>query len=332
MRKNYTLAALLLLIAVGANAQQDAMFTKYMFNSLAYNPAYAGSKEHMSIALLHRTQWWGISGGPSTQSFTIHSPMRNKRVGLGFSAINDVIGPTNTMQANVSYAYRLPIGKGKLAVGLQGGILNWRADWDELDLQDNTDDAFAEMEPSYWLPNFGAGIYYYTNNFYMGFSAPQLIEYDLREENINTAQWSKQYRHYYFATGAAIPVSGDAIIFKPSILIKNVGLLSTLSKDEAYQNVGAPTEFDVDISFLFYNALWVGASFRSSIEAFTDDSSSFDSVDAWASYYLANGLRIGAAFDYTLTPLQDVARGSFEVMLGYEFNYVTRQIVTPRYF
>ncbi|MEO1624964.1 MAG: type IX secretion system membrane protein PorP/SprF, partial [Bacteroidota bacterium] len=316
----------------GVNAQQDAMFTKYMFNSLVYNPAYAGSRDYLSANLIHRTQWWGIDGGPSTQSFTIHTPLKNERVGIGFSAVNDVVGPTNALQANLSYAYRLPIGKGRLSIGLQGGMLNWRANWNELDLQDNADEAFSEMEPSYWLPNFGAGIYYYTKNFYVGASAPQLIEYDLREENINTAQWARQYRHYYFATGAAIPVSGDAIIFKPSILIKNVGLLSTFNKDEAYQNVGAPTEFDVDLSFMFYNTLWVGASFRSAIEAFTDDSSSFDSVDAWVAYYLANGLRIGAAFDYTLTPLQDVARGSFEIMLGYEFNYVTRQIVTPRYF
>ncbi len=153
----------------------------------------------------------------------------------------------------------------------------------------------------------------------------------LDDDEIQTPVWAKQYRHYFFSTGMAIPVKGDMLIFKPSILIKNVGLLSSLNKDSAYRNFGAPTEFDIDLSLMFYQAFWIGASFRSAFEAF-NDSSSFDSIDIWASYYLANGLRIGAAYDYTLTKLQQPAQGSFEVMLGYEFDYKTKQLVTPRYF
>lgn len=332
MRKNYTLLAIFLLMAIGLQAQQDAMFTKYMFNSLAYNPAYAGSKDYMSVNFLHRTQWWGINGGPRTQTFTIHTPLKKKKVGVGFSAVNDVIGPTNSIQANLSYAYRIPIGKGTLAVGIQGGMKNWRANWNDIQIQDQTDDAFAETEPSYWLPNFGGGIYYSTSSFYLGFSAPSLLEYDLRDNNINTNIWARQYRHYFLAAGGAIPLGGDHMVFKPSVLVKNVGLLSSFNKDAVYQNVGAPTEIDIDLSIFFYNSLWIGTSFRTALEAFTDDSSSFDSVDIWASYYLRNGLRIGAAYDYTLTPLQSVAKGSFELMIGYEFDYRTQRIVTPRYF
>lgn len=331
MRKFSTLFTLLVFLGTTAFAQQDAMFTKYMFNSLVYNPAYAGAKDHMAVGLLHRTQWISIPGAPNTQSFTIHTPLKNNRVGVGFSAVNDQIGPTRMIQANLSYSYRIPLGKAKLAIGLQGGIMNWRADWSELDLQQVDDDAFSEESPSYLNPNFGAGIYYYTKNFYVGLGAPHLIEYDLRKENINTAQWAKQYRHYFFSIGTAIPINGDNLIFKPSLLVKNVGLLSSFNKDDAYQNIGAPTEFDIDVSLLFYQALWIGTSFRSAVEAF-NGTSSFDSVDAWASYYLANGLRVGVAYDYPLTKINTVSAGSFEVMLGYEFNYVTKKAVTPRYF
>lgn len=329
------LQAFVIALLIGSNmlsAQQDAMFTKYMFNSLIYNPAYAGSQDHTYINLLHRTQWWGIPGGPQTQSFTIHSPMSNERVGIGLSAVNDQVGPTRTMLVNLNYAYRIPMGAGKLSIGVRGGVTNWSADWSELDLQDIDDDAFSEMDPSYWRPNFGVGIYYYSKSFYAGVSSPSLIEYDLREENINSPQWAKQVRHYYFAMGAAIPLKGDALIFKPSLLIKNVGLLSSFNKDVAYENVGAPTEFDIDLSLFFYQTLWVGASFRSAIEGVVGGTSSFDSADIWAAYYLANGLRIGAAYDYTLTELNSAAKGSFEVMLGYEFNYRTMKAVTPRYF
>lgn len=332
MRKIYTLLVLVMVGGTNLFGQQDAMFTKYMFNSLTYNPGYAGSKEHMAANLIHRTQWWGIEGAPQTQSLIFHTPMPNERVGMGLSVVNDKIGPTNSTQAFLSYAYRLPLGKGKLSVGLQGGVQYWRADWNKLTLQNPTDEAYLETNPSQLLPNFGVGLYYYTQKYYVGFSSPQLIEYDLREGEINSEQWARQYRHYYFTAGVAIPVKGDALVFKPSLLVKNVGLLSSFSKDEEYQGFGAPTEFDIDLSLLFYQALWVGASFRSAIEGVVGDQSSFDSVDIWAAYYLINGWRIGLAYDYTLTELQQPAGGSFEVMLGYEFDYKTKQVVTPRYF
>jgi type IX secretion system PorP/SprF family membrane protein len=336
MRKIFTLLCFVCFFGHAAFSQQDPMFTKYMFNSLHYNPAYAGAKDHLAIGLLYRNQWWGIDGAPVTQTFTIHTPLRNKRVGVGFSAYNDVIGPSKQMGANFSYAYRIPMGndgRGKLAIGLQGGVTNWRADFSKITLANQTlavDEAFMEQQPNYWLPNFGAGIYYYTQHFYVGFSSPRLIEYDLRG-GATTDVWARQHRHYFGSIGAAIPIKGDLIIFKPSMLIKNVGMFSKFSKDEAFQEIGAPTEIDIDLSFLFYEALWIGASFRTAIEAF-NDTSSFDSVDLWAAYYLPNGLRIGAAYDYTLTKLQNSAGGSFELMLGYEFNYKTKQVVTPRYF
>ncbi len=331
MRKIFTFVAFLFCGSF-AFGQQDAMFTKYMFNSLIYNPAYAGAKDHLAVGLLHRTQWWGIDGAPSTQTFTIHTPLRNERVGVGLSAYSDVIGPTHSVGGNLSYAYRIPIGRGKLSIGLQGGVTSWRADFTKLLLDDGTDSAFNDdPTPSFWLPNFGAGLYYYTKRFYVGLGVPNLVEFDLRKNAENVPIYARSYRHYFATVGAAFPLNGDALIFKPSIFVKNVGLLSDLNKDAAYQNIGAPTEFDIDLSLLFFQAFWIGASFRSAIEAF-NNTSSFDSVDIWASYYMMNGLRIGAAYDYTLTKLQPEAQGSFEIMLGYEFNYRTKKAVTPRYF
>lgn len=335
MRKILTLVAILC-FAGTMFAQQDAMFTKYMFNSLAFNPAYAGAKDHMSIGLLHRTQWWGIDGAPSTQSFNVHTPLKNERVGVGINVMNDKIGPTNNFGANISYAYRIPIGDngGKLSIGVQAGAENYRADWTQLNLNPDqgVDPVFTD-NINKWLPNFGAGVYYYSKYFYAGFSVPHLVEYSLRDEaTIDTELYARQYRHFFGTIGAAIPLNGDDLIFKPSLLIKNVGLDRRLRKDEALQNVAAPTSFDIDLSMLFYETFWIGLSYRSSIENFTTDTTSDDSIDIWASYLLKNGLRIGAAYDYTLTKLQQPAVGSFEVMLGYEFDYQTKKTVTPRYF
>ena len=155
MRKTLLLAIVWLCLIGSAEAQQDPMFTKYMFNSLIYNPGYAGSHEYMSVRMLYRNQWWNLEGAPESQSFTIHSPV-NDKVGLGLSLLNDKIGVTGSTTANISYAYRLLLGPGKLSIGLQGGMTNWRADWGLLKYKEPQadDEAFSNIDESQWLPNF----------------------------------------------------------------------------------------------------------------------------------------------------------------------------------
>ncbi len=320
----------LLLMGYSLFAQQEPMFTKYMFNSLIFNPGYAGAKDHLSLGLLHRSQWWEIEGAPITQTFTAHTPLRNERVGVGLSIVNDKIGPTNSTGANLVYAYRIPMGKAKLSIGLQGGVESYRADWSKLNLEQTADPAFQE-NVSRVLPNFGAGVFFYNKYFYIGGSVPHLVEYDLRS-NTETEIYARQVRHFYFMTGGAIKLNGDALIFKPSFLVKNVGLDKPQSKLEAFKDIGAPTEFDADLSLLFQETLWVGVSFRSAFEKFVDESSSYDSADIWFSYLLKNGFRFGAAYDYPLTKLSNVTSGAFEIFVGYEFNFKEKKIVTPRYF
>lgn len=337
MTRNSTLLILAFILSFNRTfAQQDAMFTKYMFNSLSFNPAFAGSPDYMSIRVLYRQQWWGIEGAPTSQTFSIHSPAK-ERLGLGLNIGNDKIGASSSTYANLSYAYHIPVGKGKLSMGFQAGFMNWRADWNKIKFKDpvQLDQAFENMTPNLWLPNIGSGLFYYAPIFYVGFSVPNILQNDLRKDIPPNVQiWAMQYRHYYLTAGAALPINGPALIFKPSILVKTVGLLGESVGDPSNStNVGAPSEFDLDLSLLFYEALWVGVSFRSAFAAKQfGGKSSFDSADIWVSYYLANGLRIGAAYDYTLTQLQTYANGSFELMLGYDFNYITKKVNTPRYF
>lgn len=330
MKRSLTLLTFLLFVGGLVKGQQDPMFTKYMFNSLVFNPAYAGSKDHMYVGLLHRTQWYEINGAPHTQTFTLHTPLKNERVGVGFSVVNDIIGPTNSVGANLSYAYRIPIGGSILSIGLQGGIEHYRADWTQLSLEENIDPAFLNNE-NRLLPNFGAGLYLYNKKFYIGASVPHLVEWDLRSD-IQTDFYARQVRHYFFMAGAAFELNGDALVFKPSFLVKSVGLFKSGSKLEEFRDIGAPNEFDIDLSLLFQQTLWIGASFRSAFAAFDNDKSSFDSADLWASINFSNGLRIGIAYDYPLSELSTVTSGAFELMIGYEFNYRTKEIVTPRYF
>jgi type IX secretion system PorP/SprF family membrane protein len=337
MRKITLATCLIFCLSQIATAQQDPMYTKYMFNMLAYNPAVAGSPEYLTIRLLHRTQWWGIDGGPVTQSFSIHSPMK-ERIGIGFSMVNDKVGATGFTNATGAYSYRIPFANGKISLGLQVSGINWRADWNVLKFKDPRldDPAFDDMTPSRWMVNFGTGAFYYTQKYYVGISVPNLLENNLRKEpTIVDGQRSAQtYRHYFISAGGAFPLKGELLYFKPSILIKSVGLLSDFRSNAIYDKaVGAPTEIDIDAGFLLYQALWFGASFRTAVSPRElGGDSSFDSVDFWASYYLQNGVRIGASYDYTISKLRSYVDGSFEVMLGYDFNYSSSKILTPRYF
>jgi type IX secretion system PorP/SprF family membrane protein len=330
MRKKIALFALLSW-SVLAQAQQDPMFTNYLFNALTFNPAYAGSNEHLTINALNRNQWVGIDGAPVTQTVTIHTPLKGDKVGLGFSLVNDKIGPTNTLDLAVSYAYRIPVGKNaKLSIGLQGSYNNNRSDWSQLTIQ-SPDDAF-KYNISSWKPNFGAGIYYYSKHFYTGIAVPRFLENTYITASQSTLPLQgKEYRHYYFTMGAAIPIRGDALIFKPSLLLKASALDNELRPDANGYTVGAPKELNIDLSLFFQQTLWIGTSFRTSIEAI-NKTSSFDSVDFWAAYYLAGGLRLGTGYDFSLTKIQQKSVGSFEVFLGYEFDFKEKKVVTPRYF
>jgi type IX secretion system PorP/SprF family membrane protein len=331
------IAILLVLVVCGAigklSAQQNPMFTKYFFNALAYNPAYAGSANALSVTALHRNQWMAFGAGrPLTNTISVHSPLRNEKVALGFNLVHDEIGPSRHIIPMASFAYRIKTqgGKANLSLGLQGGVDWYRANLTGLTVQDPTDPNFLS-NPNQILPNFGAGVYYQAPKWFVGFSAPYLINNELRTvENSGATSIAKQYRHYNLSAGLALELS-KSVVFRPMALWKNVGMFMEKADGLSY---GAPNELDIDLSFLFNKSLWLGAAFRTALESPTKAGvTSPDSFDVWFQYLFKNGLRLGAAYDYHLTPLQSASAGSYEVMLGYDFGHITKdRIVHVRYF
>lgn len=354
MREAYTKLYIIITLLLGifgtAAAQQEPMFTQYMFNSLSYNPAYAGSKNYLSANILYRTQWQGwntrdhglnpeltTGGAPISQTFTVHTPV-GSRIGLGFSVINDKIGTSESTSANVSYAYRFPFTKGHLAIALQIGAFNYRTSSTDLIARNplEEDPAFSDIQLNLWRPNFGTGLYYNSDRFYLGVSIPRLFQLTLREYKTPATRYiAKAYQHFYFTMGGAIPVKGNLdFVLKPSLLVKSVGLFSELQRQgNSTQIIAAPTEFDLDFSILLRKMFWLGVSFRSSAEIFVIQKSSYDSADVWFGVYLKNGLRLAAAYDFSLTPIQNYSIGSFEMSLGYDFDFSNvEKVNSPRYF
>lgn len=331
MNKLYHLLVLWLLGGV-LHAQQDPMFTNYHFNSLVFNPAYAGANEHLTANLMHRQQWVGFDGAPVTQTFTVHSPLKTPRVGVGFCLVHDQIGPTGAFDLAASYAYRMLIGKKKnlkLAIGMQASLMNWHTDILEINLEHAGDPSFQENY-SRWMPNFGVGAHLSGSRFYAAIGCPRLVENDLRKPSEGQVGLNaKTFRHFYTALGAILPVNGDQVMFRPSMLLKSVGLGSSFRTDDAFKNIGSPTALNLDAAFFLRQTYWLGITFRTAVQA---QKSSSDSIDFWAAWCMRNGFRLGAAYGLTLSKFQNAGRNSFELMMGYEFDIKVKKVASPRYF
>jgi type IX secretion system PorP/SprF family membrane protein len=329
--KNIALVGLFIgLAASTASAQQDPMFTKYMFNRLAFNPAAAGSNEHLAITLIHRQQWIGLEGAPVSQAFNAHTPLPSQRAAVGFSLVNDKVGATGFSDMAFSYAYRTRFrADWQLSLGLQGSVANWRANWSELILENNNDPTFPKNGLNRWAPNFGAGVELQHERFYFSLGVPRLIEYNLREVDVQKQPiFGQNYRHLYGALGAAFPLKGKQIVFRPFILFKTAGLGSSTQRITSGQTIGTPAQVDVDLSLFLYETFWVGAAVRTALQA----NGGTDSADLWVAWHMRNGMRLGFAYDIGLGALQRLSNGSVELLVGYEFDIKTRKVVTPRYF
>ena len=303
-RKISLIAIIVILFGYNGFSQQDPMYTQYMYNTLSVNPAYAGSRGALSIAGLYRTQWVGIDGAPETQTLTVHSPMYNENMGLGLSVINDKVGPIHQTMLFADYAYSIQTApNAKLAFGLKAGMNIYQADLLALSPTQSNDPAIYNIS-NRLLPNIGVGVYYYSDKGYFGVSAPKLLEHDLKSGEISA---SKERRHYFVIGGYVFELN-DYIKFKPSFLLKGVS--------------GAPLSIDLSGNFFFHDKFGIGAAYRFG-----------DSFSALLQYYVTPQLRIGYAYDYTLTDLQSYNSGTHEIMLGYDFYFIdTNRIRSPRFF
>ena len=288
-------------------AQQDVLFSQYMFNKLTINPGYAGSREVFSADLVYRYQWVGIEGAPKTLSLSMHAPMRDKHVGVGGYIYSDRIGPVLDQGALAAYAYRIELSEGKLSFGLQAGIKYNTIDWSVIQLED-PDFVFQGTQKNKLTPDANFGIYYYSNRMFAGISSKQLLqnEFGMVTGADGKKTYSKLLRHFYGMAGIAVPVS-DMVIFRPSVLVKYV-------KD-------APWQMDMNASFLFNDLFWLGMSYR------TDGDLVF-----LTEFNISRKYRIGYSYDVNVKDRIRYNSSSHEIRLGIDLDLLKDRMYTPRYF
>jgi len=295
--------ALLLALAPAARAQQDPMYSQYMFNTLAYNPAYAGSADCFTAMALSRQQWVGFKGAPSTQTLSLHSPLPGQKLSLGGTLIHDVAGPARQSSAFVDLAYRIRTGADtRLSFGLMGGINFFQADLASLTTV-QTETANANISGKV-LPNFGFGLYWHSPRYYIGASAPKLLENTIGTDG--RVVTNKEFRHYFLTGGYVVDISQD-LKFKPSFMVRAVE--------------GAPLSLDLNASFLLRERVWFGAMYRLG-----------NGLGVMAQYQFNDQLRAGYAFDLTTTRIGAYNAGTHEIMLSYDFRFNKGRTISPRYF
>jgi type IX secretion system PorP/SprF family membrane protein len=289
------------------NAQQDPQFNQYFFNPIGINPAYAGSRGVLSAVAVHRSQWVGFEGAPNTQSFAIHSPTRNKKMGFGFQAINDNIGPKNTIAVSGVYAYSVRIARGRLAFGLRASVYNYQFNWDEVEYKENNANINSGKE-SYITPSFDFGMFYHDKKNYIGIEFTHLNQgrIGIQTDNVNIESTARQEAQLIATAGRAFKIN-RYVVFKPSVLIKTA--------------TAKPAFFDLNASLLLKNKLWLGMSYRRG----------YGGV-AIIEYNIDKSLRIGYSYDISLTSLGRENGGSHEIFLGYDIKLFRSGAVSPRYF
>lgn len=167
---------IILVLGLKGFSQQDPQYSLYMFNPIGVNPGYAGSRDVLSAVLVHRSQWIGLDGAPKTQAFSLNMPLNKSKMGVGLQIVNDKIGAHTAQTLKGTYAYRLRLGRGKLAFGLSGGILNYNFDWNKIDYQQQEDIIPTQAPESFIIPIVDFGMYYNTKTFYIGAAIESINE------------------------------------------------------------------------------------------------------------------------------------------------------------
>lgn len=297
-------------VLVAVYGQQDAQYTQYMYNTLAVNPAYAGSRGVFSIAALHRSQWVGLDGAPKTQTLNFHTPVSEK-VGLGLSVVNDEIGNGTNQDTYVDAAFSYTVNlsrEGKLSFGLKAGGHLLNIDFSKLrnygaeSNLPNIDNKFS--------PNIGAGVYYHTDRFYAGLSVPNFLQTEHFDgsDTDSSSFLAEERMNIYLITGYVFDID-NRWKFKPAGLVKMVK--------------GAPLQVDLSANFLYKDKLSLGAAYR------------WDAAfSALFGFQLSDQLMLGLAYDREVTDLgaSRFNDGSFEIFLRYEFLTRYKRVITPRFF
>jgi type IX secretion system PorP/SprF family membrane protein len=293
---------LLFLICTGLGAQDVPYvhrINQYLFNGILLNPAYAGSREAMSTTIMHRTQWAGFKGSPMSQSFAAHTPTKKEKIALGIMVDNFSIPSVQYNSIYLNYAYRIWIKSSRLSLGLKAGGYMYKEKLDDLLLRDPVDPAFVGRTGI--APNFGAGAYFYNQKYFIGLSIPFFMS------TSDTSRIAFDFKKYHvILSGGYLFDFSQNFRMKPSFILD-------------YNKFILDYQFGLHFITLD-DMLWIGGAYKSSRE-----------ISAMVEVQINPKIKIGYAYDYSMTDITRFSNGSHEILLRYELMYKSKA-QSPFYF
>jgi type IX secretion system PorP/SprF family membrane protein len=302
----YIVIIILLFISIEGKSQLSPLYSQYLMNGLLLNPAYAGSRDVLSVSAMYRNQWVGFEGAPVTTALSAHWPFRNKALAAGILVMNEKIGISNTTGCYGNYAYRFRTADGFFSLGLKAGVEMWKES--QTSTRETDDDAFGNHGGGYFLPNFGFGVYFYNQAFFVGASVPTMLSYREKSKGNGFEAYHTMKNYNYLLSGGLLIKIEDNFSIKPSTLLR--------------YNPTSPFQYDLNCNFLLLKdgILWMGASYRNK-----------EAVVGLIEFQINTQIRLGYSYDYSLGSLSQYNNGTHEITLRYEFRYIVNAI-NPKFF
>lgn len=288
------------------------VYSQYLQNGLMINPAYTGTRGSLSTLLSYRMQWMNMPGSPRIQAVSLHTPMKNDKVGLGVLGQFMNFGSTRSSSIYASYAYHIRLKASRLSFGLKAGFDKSNTDYKGIlsSLSNPDDPVFLANDKPYMLPNVGAGVYYSGSSLFAGLSIPAFLSYSKTGTGAVQAFHSFSNYDLIFSGGGLITFS-PFFKFKPSVLI-----------DYSLSSTKKLTQFDINGNIILADMLWIGGSWRTT-----------EQVAVGILQFQVNPqLMFGLSYDYAAGRMKSFnTGGSTEFILRYEFGYKV-SASNPRYF
>lgn len=292
----YALLVFTLLITFHVNAQQSPIYSHFMFNRLAINPAYAGSQEQLNVTALHRRQWENFEGAPTTSAFSAHTYLKEKNVGIGMMASSDQIGIHSDNRLYLMYAYKIKMKTGTLSMGLQGGFSRLHSDFTKLNLRSERDAVMTGYRSDF-NPNFGTGLYFSNQKMFAGFSIPYLLNNKL-SNSAEVLSEAKEARYYLLTTGIVLDLSKDVKVV-PSALFRI--------------QEGNAVGMDINTNVVLSDILTIGATIRTEYAA-----------SVLMGLNFSENLSLGYSYDLNTSDIGQYSDGTHEFMVNYRIPYSKR--------
>jgi type IX secretion system PorP/SprF family membrane protein len=285
------------------------VYSQYLQNGFLINPAYAGTRGSLSAFISYRRQWMGIQGSPQLQSFSLHTPLKNDKIGLGLMAQFMSYGYTKSSSIFASYAYHIKLKSGKVSFGLKGGFDRSNTSFTDIRLTKPGDPVFTSTDKPYLLPNVSAGVYYYSERLFAGLAIPSFLGYT--RASSGSAQAFHSFENYdIMITGGGLITLSSLLKFKPSFLLD-------YSLNEGKQL----TQLDINGNLIITDLIWVGGSWRTTEKV----------AVGMFQIQINPQLMAGFSYDFPASRMKTYSNGSSEFILRYEFGYKV-SASNPRYF